>query len=40
MTEDGILQFNGRIYVPNESELKNIIMQEMHNLPYAGHLGY
>ena len=32
--------FNGRIYVPTESELKKIIMQETHNVPYVGHPGY
>ena len=26
--------------MPVESELKKIIMKEMHNVPYAGHLGY
>ena len=40
MTEDGIIQFNGRIYVLAKSELKKIIIQEMHNVPYAGHPQY
>ena len=40
MTEDRILLFNGRIYVPTESELKKIIMQEMQNVPYVGHPRY
>jgi hypothetical protein len=30
----------GRIYVPNSQELKNIILGEIHNVPYVGHLGY
>jgi hypothetical protein len=30
----------GRIYVPNSNELKNLILGEMHNLPYVGHPGY
>jgi hypothetical protein len=30
----------GRVYVPNSNELKNMILSEMHNVPYAGHLGY
>ena len=40
MSEDGILRFNRRIYVPIETELKKVIMQEMHNVPYARHPGY
>jgi hypothetical protein len=35
-----ILMYRGRIYVPNSQELKNIILKEMHNVPYVGHLGY
>ena len=30
----------GIIYVPNSHELKNLILGEIHNVPYAGHLGY
>jgi hypothetical protein len=30
----------GKIYVPNSYELKNLILREMHNVPYAGHPGY
>jgi hypothetical protein len=30
----------GIIYVPNYQELKNLILKEMHNVPYVGHLGY
>ena len=40
MTKDGIIQFNGIIYVPTEGDLKKIILQEIHNVPYAGHPGY
>jgi hypothetical protein len=32
--------YNGRTYVPNSQELKNMILREMHNVPYVGHLGY
>jgi hypothetical protein len=28
------------IYVPNSQELKNMILKEMHNVPYVGHPGY
>ena len=40
LTKYGVLQFNGRIYVPDESDLKKIILQQMHNVPYASHLSY
>jgi hypothetical protein len=26
--------------VPNSLELKNLILKEMHNVPYAAHSGY
>ena len=37
---DEILMYRGRIYVPNSQELKNLILGEMHNVPYVGHPGY
>ena len=33
-----ILMYMGIIYVPNSQELKNMILREMHNVPYVGHL--
>ena len=38
--EDGIIEFNSRIYIPNDRNFKKIILQETHSVPYAGHLGY
>ena len=32
--------YKGRNYVPNSQELKNMILREMNNVPYAGHRGY
>jgi hypothetical protein len=29
--------YKGKIYVPNSGEPKNIVLREMHNLPYVGH---
>jgi hypothetical protein len=26
--------------VPNSQELKNMILEKMHNMPYVGHLGF
>jgi hypothetical protein len=40
MENDEIIMYRGRIYVPNSQELKNLVLKEMHNAPYAGHPGY
>jgi hypothetical protein len=40
LENDEILMYRGRIYVPNSWELKNLILREMHNVPYVGHPGY
>jgi hypothetical protein len=37
---DGILLHKNIIFVPNVQDLKHIILHEMHNVPYVGHLGY
>jgi hypothetical protein len=36
----GMLLYKNIIYVPNVQHLKLMILNEMHNVPYAGHLGY
>jgi hypothetical protein len=38
--EDGLLMHKNRIYVPSSGELRNVVLKEMHDVPYAGHLGY
>jgi hypothetical protein len=40
LEEDGILLFRDKFYVPNTQELRNIVLKEMHNVPYVGHPGY
>jgi hypothetical protein len=40
LDNDEIFMYRGRIYVPNSNELKNMILREMHNVPYARHPGY
>jgi hypothetical protein len=40
LENDEILMYRGRIYVPNSQELKNIILKEMHSMPYVGHPHY
>jgi hypothetical protein len=32
--------YRGRVYVPKSQELKNMVLREMHNVPYARYLGY
>jgi hypothetical protein len=29
-----------RIYVPSSGQLKNLVLMEMHDVPYAGHPSY
>jgi hypothetical protein len=40
LKEDGVLMYRGKAYVPNSKELKNIVLREMHNVPYVGHPRY
>jgi hypothetical protein len=40
MKEDGLLIHKNRLYVPSSRELRNLVLKEMHNVPYAKHLGY
>ena len=36
----GMLYYKGRIYIPNQSQIKNLILDEFHTSHYAGHPGY
>jgi hypothetical protein len=29
-----------RIYVASSEELRNLLLKQMHNVPYVGHPGY
>ena len=40
MKEDGLLMNKNRIYVPSSGELRNLVLKEMHNVPYAGNPDY
>jgi hypothetical protein len=40
LDNDEIIMYKDIIYVPNSQELKNMILREMHNVPYVGHRGY
>jgi hypothetical protein len=35
MKEDGLLMHKNIIYVPSSGELRNLVLKEMHNVPYA-----
>ena len=35
--EDGLLWYNSRLCVPDNSELKKKIMKEAHSMPYTAH---
>ena len=38
--EDGLLMHKNRVYVPSSEELRNLVLKEMCDVPYVGHLGY
>jgi hypothetical protein len=38
--EDVLLMHKNRIYSPSSGELRNLVLKEMHNVPYVGHPGY
>jgi hypothetical protein len=38
--EHGLLMHKNRIDVPSSTELRNLVLKEMHNVPYARHPDY
>lgn len=40
ITIDGLVRFMNMIYVPDDSELKKLILRKFHVKPYSGHPGY
>ena len=40
MLNDGLLNYKGRLYIPNCDELKRFVMDELHKIPYNGHTDY
>ena len=40
LNKDGFLLFKDRLYVPNVSKIKLLILDEVHKTPYSGHPGY
>ena len=39
-SKNGLLLCKNRLYVPNSTELKVVIFDEVHKKPYSGHPGY
>ena len=37
---DELLTYKNRIYIPNATNLRKIVMDEIHQAPYPGHPGY
>ena len=40
LTSNGLVRFRDRIYVPDSSELKKVILREFHAKPYLSHPSY
>jgi len=40
MGKYGVLMHKNRIYVPNSREIGNLVLKEMHNVPYSKHHSY
>ena len=40
LEDDGLLAFMGRMYVPNYASARRMALDEIHQVPYLGHLGY
>ena len=40
LTDENLISFKNIIYVPNNDELKRIVMRYFHLEPYLGHLWY
>jgi len=39
LEKDGLLRFQGRMYVPANSDLRRLVMDEAHRAPYSAHPG-
>ena len=40
LEEDGLLTYKNRIYILNVAYLRRMVMDEIHQAPFSGHLGY
>ena len=39
LEEDGLFTYKNRIYIPNVTDLRRLIMDKIHQAPYSGHPG-
>jgi hypothetical protein len=39
ITPDGLIKYQNRIYVPNDKEIRKLILEEAHFSPYSVHPG-
>ena len=39
-TADGLVKFRDKIHVPDNNDLKKVILREFHAKPYSGHPDY
>jgi len=40
MDAAGMLNYEKRLYVPNQNDIKRLILDEFDRSPYVGHSGY
>jgi hypothetical protein len=40
LDRNGLLRFKNRLYIPDSTELKLTVLDEVHKKPYSGHSGY
>jgi hypothetical protein len=40
LLNDDLLTYKGRLYMPKCDDLKRFILDELHKIPYIGHIGY
>ena len=38
--EDDLLIYKGRLFIPNCVDFEKLVMDEIHQIPYFGYLGY
>ena len=39
VSANGVIRFQGRLYIPDDGSIKEEILTEAHNTPYSMHLG-
>ena len=40
LEEEGLLTYKSVTYIPNVAYLRRVVMDEIYQAPYSGHLGY